>query len=172
MPLNCGGGEDSWESLGLQGDQTSWLQRKSTLNIHWKDWCWSWSSNTLATCYKEMTHWKRLTLRKVEGKSRQERQRMIWLDSIADSMDMNLSKFWEIVKDRGAWHAAVQGVAKNQIWLSKWTTTTNKGISKIKIEDAKLPEHSLAIVWFDLLSSQIRTWQAIKFNHFLHSIEI
>ena len=76
---------------------------------------------------------------------------MIWLDSIADSMDMNLSKFWEIVKDSGAWHAAVQGVAKNQIQLSKWTTTTNKGIRKMKIQDAKLPEHSLAIVWFDSL---------------------
>ena len=44
--LNCGIGEDSWESLGLQGDQTSQSQRKSVLNIQWKDWCWS--SNTLA----------------------------------------------------------------------------------------------------------------------------
>ena len=50
----------SWESLGLQGDQTSQSWRKSTLNIHWKDWCWSWSSNTLATWCKELTHWKRL----------------------------------------------------------------------------------------------------------------
>ena len=49
MLLNCGVGEDSWESLGLQGDPTSPSWRKSVLNIHWKDWCWSWSSNTLAT---------------------------------------------------------------------------------------------------------------------------
>ena len=48
MLLNCGVGKDSWESLGLQGDQTWQFQRKSMLNIHWKDWCWSWSSNTLA----------------------------------------------------------------------------------------------------------------------------
>ena len=54
--LNCGVGEDSWESLVLQGGQTS---RKSVLNIHWKDWCWSWSSNTLATWCKELTYWKR-----------------------------------------------------------------------------------------------------------------
>ena len=59
MLLNCGVGEDSWESLGLQGDATSQFSRKSTLNIHWKDWWSSWNTNTLATCYKELTHWKR-----------------------------------------------------------------------------------------------------------------
>ena len=56
---NCGTGEDSWESLGLQGDQTSPSYRRSTLNIHWKDWCWSWSSNTLAAWCQEPTDWKR-----------------------------------------------------------------------------------------------------------------
>ena len=59
MLWNCGAGEDSWESLGQQGDQTSQSWRKSTLNIHWKNWCWNWSSNTLATWCKELTHWKR-----------------------------------------------------------------------------------------------------------------
>ena len=59
MLLKCGVGEDSWESLGLQGDPTSPSQRKSVLNIHWKDWCWSWSSNTLATWWEELTHLKR-----------------------------------------------------------------------------------------------------------------
>ena len=49
----------SWESLGQQGDQTSLSYRKSILNIHWKDWCWSWNSNTLATLYEEQTYWKR-----------------------------------------------------------------------------------------------------------------
>ena len=47
MLLSCGAGEDSWESLGQQGDQTSQSERKSTLNIHWREWCWS--SNTVAT---------------------------------------------------------------------------------------------------------------------------
>ena len=56
MLLNCGVGE---ESLGLQGDQTRQSSRKSVLNIHWKDWCWSWNSSVLATWYKELTHWKR-----------------------------------------------------------------------------------------------------------------
>ena len=60
MVLNCGVGEDSWESLGQQGDQTSQSWRKSVLNIRWKDWCWSCSSNTLATWCEEQTHWKRV----------------------------------------------------------------------------------------------------------------
>ena len=59
MLLNYGVGEDSWESLGLQGDPTSPSQRKSVLNIHWKDWCCSWNSNTLATWCEELTHWIR-----------------------------------------------------------------------------------------------------------------
>ena len=57
--LNCVAGEDTWKSLGNQGIQTSHSYRKSTLNIHWKDWCWSWSSNTLVTWFEEPTHWKR-----------------------------------------------------------------------------------------------------------------
>ena len=57
--FQTGAGEDSWESVGQQRDQTSQSFRKSSLNIHWKDWCWSWSSNTLATWCKEPTHWKR-----------------------------------------------------------------------------------------------------------------
>ena len=60
MLLNCGVGEDSWESLGLQGDPTSPFWRRSALSVHWKDWCWSWNSSTLATSCEELTHWKRL----------------------------------------------------------------------------------------------------------------
>ena len=59
MLLNCGVGEDSWESLGLQGDPTSPSWRRSVLSVHWKDWCWSWNSNTLATSWEELTCWKR-----------------------------------------------------------------------------------------------------------------
>ena len=56
-------------------------------------------------------------LGKIVGR-RRRRQKMRWLDDITDSMDMNLSKVWEMVKDREDWHTAVHGVAKNQTGLS------------------------------------------------------
>ena len=61
---------------------------------------------------------KILVLNKIEGKKRRGKQRMKWLNSIIDSMDMNLSKLQETVKDREAWSAAVHGVAKRQTRLS------------------------------------------------------
>ena len=62
---------------------------------------------------------KTLMLGKIEGKRRREQQRMRWLGNITDSMDMNLSKLREIVKDRGAWRATVHRVARSQTQLSK-----------------------------------------------------
>ena len=60
MLLNCGVGEDSWESPGLQGNPTSPFWRRSALGFLWREWCWSWNSSALATSCEELTYWKRL----------------------------------------------------------------------------------------------------------------
>ena len=61
---------------------------------------------------------KILMMGKIEGGKRQGRQRMRWLDGVINSVGMNLSKLWEMVKDREAWHAAIHGVTKSQTYLS------------------------------------------------------
>ena len=96
--------------------------KKSTLNINCKDWCWSWNSNTLAIWCKELSHLERSWCWERLKKGGQQRIRL--LDGIIDTMDMSLSKPWEMVKDGEARRAVVHDVTKSQMWLSDWTTYT------------------------------------------------
>ena len=104
---------------------------------------------------------KTLMLGKIESRRRSGQQRMRWLDGITDSMDMGLSRLWELVMDREAWHAVVHGVAKSQTQLSDWTDVA-KGVVKSTLKPSDFP--TLRFFWQTLPSNLSMSIFPISFH--------
>ena len=121
MLLNCGVGEDSWESLGLHRDPASPSYRGSVLDVHCKGWCWTWNTNTLATWCEELTHWKDPDAGKDWG---QEEKWTSEDEMVGWHHQLNGHGFgWTLgVGDgQGGMACWVHGVAKSRTRLRDWT---------------------------------------------------
>ena len=116
MFLNCGVGEDSWESLGLQGDPISPGWSLEGLMLKLKLQYFGYLMGRVDSLEKT------LMLGEIGGRRRRGWLGwMRWLNGITDSMDVSLSEIHELVMDREAWRAVIHGVTKCQTWLSDWT---------------------------------------------------
>ena len=122
MLLNCGVGEDSWETLGLQGYRTSPSWRRSVLGVHWKDWCWSWNCSNLTTSCEEVTHWKRPWCR--EGLGAGEGDDRAWDGWMASATLWT----WDWVNSGSCWWRGRPGVLRfmgSQRVRHDWATELN-----------------------------------------------
>ena len=162
MLSNCSAGEDSWESLRQQGDQTS------------PSWNQSWILiGRLMLKLQYFGHLmqidnsleKTLMLGQIEGRRRRRWQRMRWLDAITDSMDMNLGKLQEMVRNREACRTTVHGVAKSQTRLGNWTATTNAREYYLAIKNNEIQIHD--IVWMNHKNSVLSERSGYKETNIL-----
>ena len=149
--------EKTQESPGQQDLYTCQFYRKSTLNIHWKDWCWSWSTNTCVTWCEELTHWKRLLcwerLRTGDGSAEDE---MVGWHHRLDrhEFELTLKDVWKIAEDRGTRSAAVHGGNKESD-TTEWLNN-NHSFTFMKSEKYTMKSiHISAITWYEFLKKKI-----------------
>ena len=132
MLLNCGVGEDSWESLGLQGDPTSPFWRRSALGFLWRERCWSWNSSTLATSCEELIHWKRLCCWEGLGAGGEgdDRGWVGWMASLTrwTWVWVNSGRWWWTGRPGMLRLMGLQRVGNDWVTLLNWTSkATRKG---------------------------------------------
>ena len=163
MLLNCVVGEDSWESLGLQGDPTSPFWRRSVLGVLWKEWwCWSRNSSTLAISCEELTHWKRLLCWEGLGAGGKGDDRG-WDGWIASPTRWT----WVWVNSGSRWWTGRPGVLRfmgSQRVGHDWATELNLSDSLKKVFLSFLPIHGNSTVSWVCISLSLLPFAPLPFS--------